>query len=45
MKSELQKHSQKSRMEVAVETMEMKFEEKPVEKRTLLSGSEFREHS
>ena len=44
-KSEFQEHSQNSRMEAAVETFEIKFEEKPVEKRNLLSGSEFREHS
>ena len=43
--SEFQEHSQTSRMETAVETFEIKFEEKPVEKRNLLSGSEFREHS
>ena len=28
-----------------METFEIKFEEKPTEKRTLLSGSKFREHS
>ena len=43
--SEFQKHSQNSQMEAAVETFEIKFEEKPVEKRTLLSGSKFQEHS
>ena len=43
--SELQEHSQNSRMEGAVETFEIKFEEKPAEKRNLLSGSEFQEHS
>ena len=43
--SEFQEHSHNSRMEMAVETFEVKFEEKPTEKRTLLSGSEFREHS
>ena len=32
-------------MEPAVKTFEIKFEEKSTEKRTLLSGSEFREHS
>ena len=32
-------------MEVAVETFEIRFEEKPAEKPTLLSGSEFQEHS
>ena len=39
--SEFQKHSQNSQMGVVVETFEIKFEEKPVEKRTLFSGSEF----
>ena len=43
--SEFQEHSQTSRKETAIETFEIKFEEKPVEKRTLLSGSEFQEHS
>ena len=43
--SEFQKHSQNLWMEAAVETFEIKFEEKPVEKRNLLSSSEFREHS
>ena len=43
--SEFQEHSQNSRMEPAVKTFEIKFEEKPKEKRNLLSGSEFREHS
>ena len=43
--SEVQEHSHNLRMEPAVETFEIKFEEKPTEKRTLLSGSEFREHS
>ena len=43
--SEVQEHSQNLRMESAVETFETKFEEKPREKRTLLSSSEFREHS
>ena len=45
MNGEFQEHSQSSWTEAAVETMEIKFEEKPVEKQTLLSGSEFREHS
>ena len=44
-KSKFQEHSQTLRTEAAVETFEIKFEEKPGEKRTLLSGSEFREHS
>ena len=39
--SEFQEHSQNSRTELAVETFKIKFEEKPTEKRTLLSGSEF----
>ena len=43
--SEFQKHSQNSWMEAAVETFEIKFEKKLVEKQTLLSGREFREHS
>ena len=43
--SEFQEHSQNSRTEAAVETLEIKFEEKPVEKLTLLSGGKFREHS
>ena len=43
--SEFQEPSQNSQMEPAVKTDEIKFEEKPTEKRTLLSGSEFREHS
>ena len=40
-----QEHSQILRMEAAVEIFEIKFQENPAEKRTLLSGSEFREHS
>ena len=43
--SEFQENSYNSRKEMAVETFEIKFEEKPGEKRTLLSDSEFREHS
>ena len=43
--SEFPEHSQNSRTESAVKTFEMKFEEKPREKRTLLSGSECREDS
>ena len=39
--SEFQEHSQNLQTEAAVETFEIKFEEKPAEKRTLLSGSEF----
>ena len=42
--SEFQEHSQNSRTEPAVKTFEIKFEEKPMEKQTLLSGSEL-EHS
>ena len=43
--SEFPEHSQNSRMESAVKTFEIKFEEKPREKRTLLSGSESQEDS
>ena len=43
--SEFQEHYQNSLMGAAVETVEIKCKEKPVEKGTLLSGSEFREHS
>ena len=39
--SKFQEHSKTSRTEAVVETFEKKFEEKPTEKRTLLSGSEF----
>ena len=39
--SEFQEHSQNSRKEMAIETFEIKFEEKPAIKRTLLSGSKF----
>ena len=42
---ESQENSQTLRKETAVETFEVKFEEKPTEKQALLSGSEFREHS
>ena len=42
---EFQEHSQNSRMEPAVETFEIKFEEKPIEKKILLSNSEFQGHS
>ena len=41
--SEFEEHSKNLRMELAVKTFEIKFEEKPREKQTLLSGSEFRE--
>ena len=44
-KSEFQEHSQNLQMEPAVETFKIKFEEKPTEKQTLLSSSEFREDS
>ena len=37
--SEFQEHSQNSRTESAVKTFEVKFEEKPMEKQTLLSSS------
>ena len=43
--SEFQEHSQNSWTEPAVKTFEIKFGEKPTEKRTLLSGSKFQEHS
>ena len=43
--SEFPEHSQNSRTESAVKTFEIKFEEKPTETRTLLSGSECREDS
>ena len=43
--SEFPEHSQNSRTESAVKTFEMKFDEKPMETRTLLSGSESREDS
>ena len=43
--NEFQKHSQNLQMGAVVENLEIKFKEKPVEKQTLLSGSEFREHS
>ena len=39
--SEFQEHCQTLRKEMAIETFEIKFEEKPTEKRTLLSGSKF----
>ena len=39
--SEFPEHSQNSRTESAVKTFKIKFDEKPTEKRTLLSGSEF----
>ena len=43
--SEFEEHSQNLRTESAVKTFKIKFEEKPMEKRSLLNGSEFREHS
>ena len=43
--SEFSKHSQNLQTESAVKTFKIKFEEKPTEKRTLLSGSECREDS
>ena len=38
--SEFPEHSQNSRTESAVRTFEIKFDEKPTEKQTLLRGSE-----
>ena len=43
--SKFPEHSQNSRTESAVKTFEIKFDEKPMEKRTLLSSSKFREDS
>ena len=43
--SESSEHSLNSRTESVVKTFEMKFDQKPMEKRTLLSGSECREDS
>ena len=43
--SEFSEHSQNLRKESAVKTFEMKFDEKPTETRTLLSGSECGEDS
>ena len=43
--SEFPEHSQNSRTEPAVKTFELKFEEKPIKKQTLLSGSECRKDS
>ena len=43
--SEFPEHSQNSQTESAVKTFEMKFDEKPTEERTRLSGSECREGS
>ena len=43
--SEFSEHSQNSQTESAVKTFEIKFEEKSMERRTLLSGSECREDS
>ena len=39
--SEFEEHSQNLLTESAVKTFEIKFEEKPTEKQTLLSGSKF----
>ena len=39
--SEFQEHSQNSQTKLTVKTFDIKFEEKPTEKQTLLSGSEF----
>ena len=43
--SKFEEHSQNSRTESAVKIFEIKFEEKPTEKRILLSSSESREDS
>ena len=43
--SEFSEHSSNSQTESVVKTFEIKFDEKPMEKRTLLSGSECREDS
>ena len=43
--SEFPEHSHNSRTESAVKTFELKFEEKPIKKQTLLSSSECREDS
>ena len=43
--SEFSEHSPNSRTESAVKTFKIKFDKKPTEKRTLLSGSESREDS
>ena len=43
--SEFSEHSQNSQTELAVKTFEIKCEEKPTERRTLLSGGECREDS
>ena len=43
--SEFPEHSQNSRTESAVKTFEIRFDEKPMEKRSLLSGSKSREDS
>ena len=43
--SEFPEHSQNSQTELAVKTFEMKFDEKPTETQTLLSGSECQEES
>ena len=43
--SEFSEHSRNSRTESAVKTFKIKLDEKPTEKRTLLSGSKSREDS
>ena len=43
--SEFQEHSQNSQTEAAVKTFEIKFEEKPRERQTLLSDSKSQEDS
>ena len=43
--SEFPEHSHNSRTKSTVKTFEMKFEENPMEKRTLLTGSEYQEDS
>ena len=43
--SEFLEHSPNSRTESAIKTFEIKFDKKPMEKQTLLSGSESRENS
>ena len=43
--SEFPEHSQNSRTEPAVKTFEIRFAKKPMEKRSLLGGSESREDS
>ena len=43
--SKFQEHSQNSQTKAAVEIFEIEFEEKLAEKRSLLNGNEFGEHS